>query len=84
MNVYYITFRSVTLAQRGEGALRGEGIACTLARTPRWMEERGCGYCLRLRGNDPARWAQALRRHGAAFRRVYLLRGDGTAEEVAV
>ena len=84
MNVYFITFRSVTLAQRGEGALAGEGVHCTLTRTPRWMEERGCGYCLRLRGNDPARWVGVLRQRAVEFLKVYLRRADGTVEEVAV
>ena len=84
MDVYFITFRSVTLAQRGEGVLTGEGLRCTLARTPRWMEERGCGYSLRIRGDDPARWAGILRRHGVEFRKVYRRREDGNVEEVAV
>ena len=84
MSVYFITFRSVTLAQRGEGVLTGEGHRCTLARTPRWMEERGCGYSLRLRGGDPARWTGILRHHGIEFRKVYRRREDGSVEEVAV
>ena len=84
MNVYYITFRSVTLAQRGEGVLEGEGLPCTLARTPRWMEERGCGYSLRLRTDDPGRWVETLRRRGVEYRKVYLRKGDGTVGEVTV
>ena len=48
----YITFRSVTVAQRGERLLKNSGIDCILQRTPRWMEERGCGYCLRVRPTD--------------------------------
>ena len=39
-----ITFRSVTPAQRGEAILKREGINCTLQRTPRSMQEKGCGY----------------------------------------
>ena len=37
MKFYYITFRSVTYAQRGEQILHKEGIRCTLLRTPKWM-----------------------------------------------
>lgn len=84
MSVYFITFRSVTLAQRGEGILAGEGLRVTLARTPRWMEERGCGYSLRLRTDDPGRWAQLLRRRGIEFRKVYRRHDDGEIEEVVV
>lgn len=84
MNVYFITFRSVTPAQRGEVVLTGEGLRCTLARTPRWMEERGCGYCLRFRCEDVRPWVQVMRRRGIDFRKVYLQRPDGGVEEVAV
>ena len=79
MNVYFFTFRSITLAQRGEGVLPG----ATLSRTPRWMDERGCGYSLRIRTDDPARWAEALRRRGIEFRKVYRVVED-SVEEVAV
>lgn len=84
MSVYYLTFRSVTLAQRGESALTGEGVRCTIARTPRWMEERGCGYSLRIRTDAPDWCAEILRRRGIEFRKVYRRRGDGEIEEVAV
>ena len=47
-----ITFRSVTPAQRGEGLLRRTGMDCSIQRTPRWMEEQGCGYSLRIRCQD--------------------------------
>lgn len=82
MHVYFITFRSVTPAQRGEAVLTGEGLRVSLLRTPRWMEERGCGYCLRLRCEDGARWIGLLRQKGIDFRRVYRQRSDGTMEEV--
>ena len=52
MNGCFITFRSVTHAQRGEQVLGGGGIYCRILRTPRWMEEQGCGYCIRLRRRD--------------------------------
>lgn len=84
MNVYLITFRSVTLAQRGESTLTGEGLRCSLARTPRWMEERGCGYSLRFRDDDPGRWADVLRRRGVSFRKIYRRLADGRVEEVTV
>ena len=75
-----ITFRSVTPAQRGEGVLRRAGVDCALQRTPRWMEEQGCGYSLRLRQADAARAASLLRRAGVSFRKVYLQREDSLEE----
>ena len=80
MNIYCITFRSVTLAQRGERVLAASGLRCTLARTPRWMEERGCGYCLRIRSEWRAA-AAALDRAGVEYRKIYRQNGDA-AEEV--
>ena len=76
MNVYFITFRSVTLAQRGESMLRREGIDCQILRTPRWMEEQGCGYCLRLRRDEMDEVMEILRKEKVQFRRVYRQRDD--------
>ena len=82
MNYYYLTFRSVTHAQRGEKVLQGENIRCTLHRTPRWMEEKGCGYCLRLRTDDIMPAVRLLRGAQIPFRRVYVQTATGDVEEV--
>ncbi len=77
MKYDYITFRSVTFAQRGERVLRRSGVNCTLSRTPRWMEEQGCGYCLRL-GPGAGAGAVALLRAGAVpFSKVYETKEGG-------
>ena len=77
MNVYFITFRSVTPAQRGEGILRKAGIGCQLLRTPRWMEEQGCGYCLRLHREEIDSILEILRKGNVQFRKVYYQQDDG-------
>ena len=82
MKFYYITFRSVTFAQRGEKLLNQNGIRCTLQRTPRWMEEQGCGYCLRVWTKDIAPAVEQLQQAGIPMRRVYLQKGDGQLEEM--
>ena len=84
MNVYYITFRSVTFAQRGEEILRRGGISSVLQRTPRWREEQGCGYCLRLRTDDVQTGATLLRGSRIPFRKIYLQQPEGNVEELAV
>ena len=84
MNVYYITFRSVTFAQRGEEILRRGGISSVLQRTPRWMEEQGCGYCLRLRTDDVQTGAALLRGSRIPFRKIYLQQPEVNVEELAV
>ncbi len=84
MNGYYITFRSVTPAQRGESLLRKFGYRCGLQRTPRWMEEKGCGYCLRLYTDRIGEIVGLLRKNSIGYGKVYLLHPDGETEEIRV
>ncbi len=84
MKFYYVTFRSVTFAQRGEGLMNRAGIRCALLRTPRWMEAQGCGYALKIWTEDPAVGVELLRENGVPLRRVYAQRRDGQLEEVAL
>lgn len=77
-----ITFRSVTPAQRGEGVLRRAGIDCSVQRTPRWMEEQGCGYSLNIRCQDVQAGISLLRSNGIPYRKAYWRRDNGTVEEM--
>ena len=76
----FITLRSVTYGQRGQRVLEQAGIRCTLQRTPRWMEQQGCGYYLKLRGEDCSRSIALLREKQVLFRKVYRQRGDALEE----
>ena len=80
----YITFRSVTFAQRGENELKRAGISCTMQRTPRWMEEQGCGYSVRLRCQDIYTAVELLKRKQVPYRKVYLHGDNGELEETAL
>lgn len=82
MNVYYITFRSVTYAQRGERVLRGQGIPSVLRRTPKWMEERGCGYSLQLLGQDIHQVRSVLEESRVPYGRIYRQGESGGMEVV--
>lgn len=84
MKYSLITFRSVTPAQQAEGLLRKEGIVCSLQRTPKWMEQQGCGYSLRVLFNQSQRCAELLKRHEIRYRKVYLLRDNGIVEEITL
>ena len=77
----YITFRSVTVAQRGEKILNAAGIRCAVRRTPRWMEEQGCGYCIRLSGSEVPDALALLRNNQLSWRKVYRQGEDGILEE---
>ena len=80
MALYFITFRSVTLAQRGERLLTQKNFRVNLMRTPRWMEEQGCGYSLRVPDSAGAACVALLRQNRIPFRKVYLQRNGKTEE----
>ena len=84
MKFYYITFRSVTHAQRGERVLQNAGIRCTLQRTPRWMEAQGCGYSLRLWTKEVMLGVDTLRRAGVPLRKIYVQMEDSVLEEMTL
>ena len=82
MRFYFITFRSVTYAQRAEKLLNQRGIRVNLMRTPRWMEEQGCGYALKLWSKDILPVMKLLGEHRLQLRKVYVQKEDGEMEEV--
>lgn len=84
MKFCMITFRSITPAQRGEGVLKRAGLDCSIQRTPRWMEEQGCGYSLRVRCQEVMHGLEILRSNDIPFRKVYLRRENGKVEELAL
>ncbi len=82
MGRFIITFRSVTYAQRGEQVLRSARYRCSLGRTPRWMEEQGCGYALWVWCESIENVLYLLRRDGIPLRRIYVQGQDGSLEAV--
>ncbi len=77
-----ITFRSVTPAQRAEEVLHRAGVECVVQRTPKWMEEKGCGYSVRLDRQDVMAAAMLLRQAGISFKKTYALSDSGAPEEL--
>ena len=84
MKFYYITFRSVTFAQRGERVVKDGGHHCTLQRTPRWMEEQGCGYALRVWTAEIQPVLRLLRQEHVMMKRLYIQKSDGQLEEMPI
>ncbi len=80
MKTCFITFRSVTFGQRGQRLLESAGIHCVLQRTPRALEEQGCGYCLRLQEKDCTRAMVLLRANQVSFRKLYRQQGESLEE----
>ena len=48
MREYYVNYRSITKAQSARKALQNRGVTAELLRTPKALQENGCGYTLRL------------------------------------
>ena len=80
----YVTFRSITAAQRGESVLRKAGVDVTIQRTPRWMEEQGCGYSLRLDRSEVQSAIARMKSSGVNYRKVYMQQENGAFEEVRI
>ena len=84
MEECYISFRSVTLAQRAEAILKREGHRCYLQRAPKWMGQRGCSYALRMRRGIVPEGVAALRRERAVFSKVYCQYSAGRRAELSL
>ena len=82
MQFYFITFRSVTFAQRAEKLLNHRRLRVSLMRTPRWMEEQGCGYALKIWSEDIFPVIRFLRENKVQLRKVYAQQENGDMEEV--
>ena len=78
---WLITFRSVTFAQHAERSLRRENISCQLQRTPKMLNTRGCGYCLRLRGDDALSAVAILRSEQIPYGKLFVWNDNGMPEE---
>ena len=83
MKTFFLTFRSITQAHRAERAFGRAGMSCILRRTPRWMEERGCGYGVEIKCAGLREGLAVLRQEKIPFRKSYLLHGDGLVEELS-
>ncbi len=83
MKYCLITFRSVTPAQRAEGMLKKAGMDCHIQRTPKWMEEQGCGYSLRIPWHSVQVAVDLLRSREVPFRKIYLW-NEGRMEELSL
>ncbi len=81
MKFCFITFRSVTFAQNGQRSLKRAGIDTVLRRTPKGLEQRGCGYCLQLRETVALQAVDHLRQDQIEFGKLYRWRQDGSGEE---
>lgn len=83
MKQYWISFRSLTYAQRAVRVLERKGYTASLVRLPQGVSSRGCGYAVILRNavregirfleEQRIPWGQIFERgEGGEFREVAL------------
>jgi hypothetical protein len=76
----FLVLRSITYAQRGNEVLMGRRITARITRLPMELGENGCGYALRIDGNDYQRALQILSCGNVKVLRAYTRIEDGFAE----
>ncbi len=79
----FITFRAITPAQQAQRILQRSGMDAMLQRTPRYLAQNGCGYCLRPYREQTAAAVELLRREGVPVRGIYR-EENGQWEELAL
>ena len=84
MNDVFFTFRSVTAAMRGSRLLADQAIRSLTVRTPKQLQEQGCGYSLRLQTRQISEAVKLLRQEQIPMRKLYRQNGDGTLEEIGL
>ena len=82
MKTFFLTFRSITQAQRAERAFAKAGMSGGMRRPPRWMEVRGCGYGVEVKCPDLYAGLEVLRWEKIPIRKSYLLHAEGVTEEL--
>ena len=78
---WLITFRSVTYAQRAQEILRSSHMPCRIHRTPKYLAQRGCGYCLRLQEEDALIGVELLHQAQMPYEKLYEIQKDGSVRE---
>lgn len=84
MYEYYFTFHSVTQAQAALRALDRDSIPSRMMRTPKAMQNQGCGHTISVRSGYYIQAKDRLEGSGILFHRVFCKLPDGSFEEVTV
>lgn len=82
MVYYLITCRSLTYAQRAARALERSGITAIVARPPTGFVESGCAYSLKVSEKHFQNALMILNSEGLKYKKVFLLKDDGTGTEI--
>lgn len=79
---YFLTFRSVTTAMKGSRILERVGIKTLLSRTPKALQQQGCGYSLKVRSEHLQEAQTVLFQEDVRFNKIYSRENNGRWQEV--
>ena len=82
MVYYLIICRSLTYAQRTAAALERAGITAHIRRSPRAIGREGCSHGVKVSERSLRDALLILNRVGLPPKRVFLMKGEGSYEEV--
>ena len=82
MVYYLIICRSLTYAQRTAAALERAGITAHIRRSPRAIDKEGCSHSVKVSERNLRHVLLILNRAGLPPKRVFLMKGEGSYEEV--
>ncbi len=80
MKSCFITLPTLTAAQMAENLLRRHGYQCRMQRSPKWMEEQGCGNGIMVPFSVFDKCITVLKNNRIPYKKVYLKEEDGKME----
>lgn len=81
---FLLMCRSLTYAQRSARMLERAAIGASVARAPRSISTRGCGYVVSVAGKNLSRAMEVLTQAGLRPEKIYRREPDGTIGEAAL
>jgi len=82
LNNYYITFRSITGAQKAVKILERSGISISMQRTPKNMVTEGCGYAVKVKEDKAAAAVRLLKSSGVNYGKLFIATDSGYREVI--
>lgn len=79
---YLLICKSLTYAQRASRMLERRGITATVTKAPNLTGVNGCGYCIKLSEKNLTKAIKALNESKLGPTKIFVLQGNGTANEV--
>ncbi len=80
MKSCFITLPTLTAAQMAESQLRRSGIQCRIQRSPKWMEEQGCGNGITVPFDVFDKCITILKNNRIPYKKAYLKDEGGKME----